>query len=122
MKRCTAVTEVNTTHTLSRTVVAASQRGAAVRRVDLSRQRQLDRVGARPLERVHQALGTVAAARDHHRATGQRTFGAGGVGRGRRAEGRHRSHDDDGGRPEVHVGQTGQRRARHRWDAVVPVR
>ena len=76
MKRSTALTEVSTTHAVvPHGRRGGPQRGAAVRRVDLAGQRQLEHAGARPLERVHQAPRPCPAACHDHGATGQRALG-----------------------------------------------
>jgi hypothetical protein len=98
------VTEVSTTHALSRAAAAAARRAAPVRRVDLTGQRQLECGGAGPVERVDQTPSAFAAACHDHCATGQGARGEGGrvVGsvwslRSVLSERGHRSHDNDGG-------------------------
>ena len=112
MKRSTAVTDVRTTQSFSAHGRRRGlQRGAAVRRVDLTGQRQLERAWrpparARPPGRGH--------ARP--RASPPRCDRPAGPGRQRSlvlTECRRRAHDDDGRRPQIDVGQPGQRRPHH---------
>ena len=89
--------------------------GAAVGRIDLPGQRQLDRARAGSLERAQQPLGPATRTGDDHRAPGEgsRAGTTGGVLAAGASERGHRPDHDHRRWPEVHLAQARQRRADH---------